>query len=79
MKKQLHGLINFEEEGMPWTKVSGVYRLIRKECLEVFGDEPHWLIDLGKNETCHIPESNVVVLPDGIPSEELERLKKLRK
>jgi len=42
----LYGMVAFEEPGMPWTRVFGKVKLIRKEIIEAFGPEPHWLIEV---------------------------------
>ncbi len=60
----LFGMVAFEEHGMPWTRCVGRYRLIKKETLQEFNNEPHWLVDLENGETTHIPESCVVPLTD---------------
>lgn len=58
----MDGIVNFEEPGMPWTAVRGTYRLITREIIEGFGDEPHWLIDLGDGDQTYVPESSVMVI-----------------
>lgn len=55
------GMVAFEELGEPWTRVFGRARLIKKEIIEGFGEEPHWLIEFNGEET-YVPESSVIVL-----------------
>jgi hypothetical protein len=57
----LYGMVAYEEPGMPWTRVFGKSRLIRKEIIEAFGPEPHWLIEYEGIQT-HVPESSVEIL-----------------
>ena len=43
-------------------------RLFRKEPEkpQPMAQEPVWLVDLGNGDTCYVPESSVVVLPEGV-------------
>ena len=60
----LFGLVCFEEPGMPWTRVRGRYKLLRQDNGEVWDGEPHWEIELEKGDTCFVPASSVVILPN---------------
>jgi hypothetical protein len=56
-----YGMVSFEEEGMPWTRVFGKARLISKETIVAFGPEPHWLI-MFEEQLTYVPESAVTIL-----------------
>lgn len=60
----LFGLVCFEEPGMPWTRVRGQYKLLGQDNGDVWNGEPHWEIELEKGDTCFVPISSVVVLPN---------------
>lgn len=56
------GLVNFIEEGMPWTKVFGEYELVEKDDGKNWPNkESHWKIKLEDGTFTHIPELCVLV------------------
>ena len=61
--KERFGIVNYVDAKAPWTNVIGRYKLLRLEKLEGLDFIPHWLIDLGNGEDCHVPKSCVKVLP----------------
>lgn len=58
----LFGLVCFEESGMPWTRIQGIYQLLRLDNGENWGGEPHWQVKLENGNTCFVPENSVVIV-----------------
>lgn len=61
-----YGMVAFEEEGMPWTKVCGKFELIEKVQDEAFGSEEHWKIRLHDGEFTFVPISSVAEIPTSL-------------
>ena len=57
----LFGLVNFEEPGMPWTRVCGSYELIKLDDGKDWDGEPHWEIKLENGDSCFVPQSSVIL------------------
>jgi len=66
--KKVFGLVNFEEPGMPWTKVSGKFELIKLDDGSDWEGVPHWELrdpnDDGTvdSDILYVPADSVIII-----------------
>jgi len=60
--KKVFGIVNFVEEGMEWTRVSGKYRILGKGKSHRYGNEFHYVLEnpKHKNDPIIVPVSSVI-------------------